>query len=251
MSERTIIKIDRASVKNLAKQSMKGRKPSVYLVSVVYLVIVNILSELSSRMQYGNIDLSTVFAEISQGNAITVPELSLWGTVLLLAVTAMSNVITIGFQNFCLRVGRRQHAGIGEIFDIFSLFFKAFALIFMMGIFILLWSCLFIIPGIIAAYRYSFAPYILIDYPDKGVMQCIRESKEMTRGYKRQLFVLDLSFIGWMILAEVPAVLFGVSPVLCIAASILISAFVSSYRIITESMYYNRLSDWTGVITNE
>ena len=230
---------------------MKGRKPSVYLVSVVYLVIVNILSELSSRMQYGNIDLNSIFAEISQGNTIAVPELSLWGTVLLLAVTAMSNVITIGFQNFCLRVGRGQHAGIGEIFDIFSIFFKAFALIFMMGVFILLWSCLFIIPGIIAAYRYSFAPYILLDYPQKSVMQCIRESKEMTRGYKRQLFVLDLSFIGWLIMAFVPAVLYAVSPLIALAGCILIDAFVTPYLNISRSMYYNRLSDWTGVITDE
>ena len=251
MTERTAVTLDRANIKNLAKESMKGKKPRVYWVAVFYLVVVNILSELSYRMQLGNLDLNRVVAEISQGHSINMPQLSFVGAVLLLAVTVMSGVLSMGFQGFCLRIGRKQHAGIGEIFDIFSIFFKAFALLFMMGIFIFLWSLLFVIPGIIAAYRYSFAPYILLDCPDKGVLQCIRESKELTKGYKWQLFVLDLSFIGWELLASVPSVLAGASPIIALVGSILISAFVTPYRTIATSMYYNRLSDWTGVITQE
>ncbi len=54
--------------------------------------------------------------------------------------------------------------------------------------------------GIIATYRYRFALYNLLENPDLGILEAINLSKEQTYGYKWQLFVLDLSFLGWLIL---------------------------------------------------
>ena len=56
------------------------------------------------------------------------------------------------------------------------------------------------------------AVFIFCDDPEKGALECIRESKEMTRGYKGQLFVLDLSFILWHILCIIPFVSIYVEP---------------------------------------
>ncbi|MBR2879156.1 MAG: hypothetical protein IKC02_00630, partial [Oscillospiraceae bacterium] len=69
--------IDRAYIKYLAKQSMKGRKPSVYLVALVFLIITNILSELSTKIQIGNTSIDEIWEDISQGVAFVPPELSL------------------------------------------------------------------------------------------------------------------------------------------------------------------------------
>lgn len=69
------------------------------------------------------------------------------------------------------------------------------------GIYIILWMFLLIIPGIIKAYSYSMAPYIVKDNPEIGADAAIRESMKMMKGYKMKLFLLDLSFIGWAILA--------------------------------------------------
>ena len=74
---------------------------------------------------------------------------------------------------------------------------------------IMLWSLLLVVPGVIAAYRYSQAFYILADDPRKSPHQCIEESKQMTMGNKMALFLLDLSFIGWIILAQIPAGVLG------------------------------------------
>lgn len=63
-----------------------------------------------------------------------------------------------------------------------------------------LWSLLFVIPGIVKAYSYSMMFYIMAEYPKIGVMKAMKLSKEMTRGYKSELFALDLSFLGWFIL---------------------------------------------------
>lgn len=68
------------------------------------------------------------------------------------------------------------------------------------GILIFLWSLLLIIPGIIKAYAYSMVPYILADDPNVRYQDAIRLSNDMTYGHKMEMFILDLSFIGWYLL---------------------------------------------------
>ena len=76
-----------------------------------------------------------------------------------------------------------------------------FLLFFMSGLFVALWSLLFIIPGIVASYSYAMSYYIKNDHPEYKWNECIKESKKMMKGYKWKLFCLDLSFIGWRIVA--------------------------------------------------
>ena len=45
--------------------------------------------------------------------------------------------------------------------------------------------------------------YILAENKGKPALECIRESKDMTNGYKMDLFVLGLSFIGWTLLCSI------------------------------------------------
>ena len=69
-------------------------------------------------------------------------------------------------------------------------------------LYIWLWSLLFVIPGIVKAYAYRLAPYIAIDRPELSVNDCITESRRLMDGYKMQAFLLDLSFLGWLILGS-------------------------------------------------
>jgi len=69
------------------------------------------------------------------------------------------------------------------------------------GIFISLWSLLFFIPGIIKGYAYSMTSYILADHPEMEGYQAIKESEKMMSGHKWQLFCLEFSFIGWILLS--------------------------------------------------
>lgn len=65
------------------------------------------------------------------------------------------------------------------------------------GLFTALWSMLFVVPGIVKHYAYSMSFYIAADHPEYTWNQCMDASKRMTAGHKGELFVLDLSFIGW------------------------------------------------------
>ena len=127
----------------------------------------------------------------------------------------LTDAMDLGLTLFFLAMFRRQIVGIGDVFLGFERYGKALGLFLFQGLFIALWSLLFIVPGIIAAIRYSQAFFILADDPNKGIRQCMDESKMMMRGNKAKYFCLSLSFIGWGILASIPAgVLSGISEAL-------------------------------------
>lgn len=78
---------------------------------------------------------------------------------------------------------------------------------FLRELFLALWSLLFVIPGIIKLYSYRLVPYILKEHPEISGTQAITLSRRMMKGHKGDAFVLDLSFIGWMLLS---ALTFGI-----------------------------------------
>ena len=90
-----------------------------------------------------------------------------------------------------------------DAFNGFDDFWSAFKVTFLAGIFTFLWSLLFVIPGIVKTYAYSMSMYILAENKGKSARECIDESKEMTNGHKMDLFVLDLSFLGWLLLCGI------------------------------------------------
>lgn len=75
---------------------------------------------------------------------------------------------------------------------------ESFCLNLLIGVKVFLWSLLFIIPGIIKVFAYSMANYVKAEHPEYSCSEAIRESEKLMMGYKSQLFVFYLSFIGWI-----------------------------------------------------
>lgn len=124
-----------------------------------------------------------------------------------LYMVAIQGPFTLGFSMFVLNFIRTAKTAYDLFFCGFERFFKAFTLFLLMNVFAFLWSMLFFIPGVIAYFRYSLAFYILADNPELSAMECLRRSKIMMRGNKGYLFGLNLSFIGWALLAILAVVL--------------------------------------------
>ena len=116
-------------------------------------------------------------------------------------------VLTAGYTLYCMAVRRGERAEYLTLFDGFSFVGKLILLDIVTSFFIFLWMLLFIIPGFIAAYRYSFARFNLYENPGIGVMEALEMSKQQTLGYKSQLFMLDLSYLGWTLLARLPSMI--------------------------------------------
>lgn len=140
----------------------------------------------------------------------------------------IGGAITLGYAQFNLNLMNRTNPGFGDLFSKFDMFWKGFVMQFLMGLFIFLWSLLFIIPGIVAAYRYAMTPYILLENPEMPVMDAIRRSKEMMDGNKGRLFCLDISFIGWWLL--------------CILTCGLGLLWLRPYMCAASAAFYNEIS---------
>ncbi len=209
------MKIQRPALKARAKTIITGSKPSPILVGLVFLALTVVISLLSTRISGLSFDQATLeryWDAIDSGNidyayqylAQMVPSPSSY--LINLALQLVQMIVSAGFVIFLLNTIRRTGACFANLLDGFGMLGRIILLNILEDIFIALWSLLFVIPGIIAAYRYRMALYLLLDHPELSVMQCIRESKRMMKGHKWELFVMDLSFLGWNILSGIPVI---------------------------------------------
>lgn len=203
--------IHRAQLKQEAKEVMRGAKVSPYGFTLVYLLIGLVLSFLSLYASVPSAIASLKqLQELYPSIQIPADLTALSSLPALPAGTAGFVSILVGLVAAVLEAGMvLYHLGVREgkempfstLFEGFGMAGRVIVLTLLEGIFVALWSMLFVIPGIVAAYRYRFALYNLCENPDMSAMDAIRMSKAQTKGFKGKLFVLDLSFIGWIILS--------------------------------------------------
>lgn len=134
-----------------------------------------------------------------------IPGPELVSTFLSILTTLAGWILAAGFAFYCMDIRRRERSEYAVLFDGFSFTGKIIALNIVINLFVFLWSMLFVFPGIIAHYRYSFALYNLYENPDMDIMEALNLSKRQTQGWKLELFKLDLSYLGWTLLAMLPA----------------------------------------------
>lgn len=123
-----------------------------------------------------------------------------YGVVMIIGLI-IDGAFLMSFSLISIRVVIREKIKTKMLFDGFRHFGKAFLLNLLINLLVILWSLLFIIPGIVKSYSYSMSYYILADNNDISVNEAIKRSKEIMRGYKADLFSLHLSFFGWIFLS--------------------------------------------------
>ncbi|MFV0518427.1 MAG: DUF975 family protein [Aminipila sp.] len=176
------------NIRALARVSLQGKWKLAVIGTLVYLVAVFLPSAILDSVfggEYGTSPLSGLYSFVVAGP------------------------FSLGYSMFLMNLFRKKECDVAQVFYGFEKFIKAFALYFVMSLFIALWTLLFIIPGIIAAYRYSQCFLVMIDNPNYGILQCLSESKRIMTGNKGKLFCLEFSFIGWAILACIPIMVLG------------------------------------------
>ena len=211
------MELDRPRLKARAKDLMRRSRPGVLACGAIYLIVVLVLSNLAARamsvnvtmdklrylqdhLMSGNPDIDYLYA-LTQSMQ---PPASAYGIKTLLDFCA--NLVGLGFTFFLLNTIRRSEPSFGNLLDGFVLLPRFLLLALLEGLIVGLLSLLLIVPGIIASYRYRMAVYLMIDHPEMGLVECLRESGRMMRGHKMELFMLDLSFIGWALLSGIPGI---------------------------------------------
>jgi len=133
-----------------------------------------------------------------------------------------------------LRICNDEVIEIGQLFEGFSEFTRAFTAYALMMLYVLLWTLLLIIPGIIAGLGYGMTFFIMADNPNIAAGDALRQSKEMMNGHKWELFWLGLSFIGWMLLCIVT---FGIGLL-----------WLESYIMASYVVFYQKISGKKGKV---
>ena len=141
----------------------------------------------------------------------------------------LSGAIELGLTKFFMELMRDGKTEFNTGFTGFDRFVDTLVAELMKTIFIALWTLLFVIPGIIAAFRYSMVFYILADNPKMSGYAALQKSKEMMHGHKGELFGLELSFIGWYLL--------------CIVTFGLAAIYVAPYVYATRTNFYQMLKE--------
>ena len=143
------------------------------------------------------------------------------------------NPLIVGCYRFFLRNSRGK-AELNELGAGFKENWGNVILVmFLRTLFLILWSLLFVIPGIVKAYSYRLVPYILKEHPEFTGTQAITLSRKMMNGHKWDAFVLDLSFLGWVLLSVLTLgilSLFYVSPYINATDAELYEAIRSGYE---------------------
>ncbi|HWR23546.1 MAG TPA: DUF975 family protein [Feifaniaceae bacterium] len=196
------------SFRTAARTSLKGYWGWALLVCLVG----GLLGGAQSMGGFSNIiELGRDYAPDAMQSALRVFEagflsgLSLWGLVTLV----IGGAVELGLCAFHTRLNLGQKPEFASLFERFDIFLKALGLRLFMGLFTCLWALLFLVPGIVAAYRYSMASYLMAEYPDMGIREAVNRSKELMDGNKGRLFCLDLSFIGWWLLSALTLGILG------------------------------------------
>ena len=112
----------------------------------------------------------------------------------------LGGVLQLGYAQYLLNQHDRREFQLNDLFSKFDYFGAGFCQNFLRGLYVFLWSLLFVIPGIVAQYRYAMTPFIMAEHPELTASEAIRASKKMMDGNKWALFCLDFSFFGWALL---------------------------------------------------
>ena len=194
--------LDRIQLKREAKGIVRGAQVSAYLFTLMYLAIIYVLTGIDTYSNGSIVNsIEAYFPEMQvpaflQHNIA--PAVVMFISVMVMLLSAVLNA---GYALYHLGIRRGETMSYTTLFDGFSFVGKVILLELMVTISVTLWTFLFIIPGFIAAYRLRFAIYNLCENPEMGVMEAMNMSAAQTRGYKMDLFVLDVTFIGWRMLS--------------------------------------------------
>ena len=219
--------IDRKHLKQEMKELLRSAQVSPRGMTCLYLALVLVLNLADSFMGLMNPGLLGTFISILTG--------------------LMSMVLASGFVMYCMAIRRGERAEYLTLFDGFSFVGKVILLNIVIYLFTFFWSLLFVIPGIIAAYRYRFALYNLYENPDMDIMEALNLSKRQTQGYKMELFKLDLSYMGWILLSILPSLFFTSQAILTLGFSGMdpyaaLAAPMPLWQILTASAFVYALS---------
>ena len=205
--------INRGAVKEEAKSIIRSARVSPIVVTLLVMAIMFVLERMTDLVEGGSLfysyGLVRRYYDALMSNDLGGLEALLYSLpdntgitfFFSMLVSLVGLVLNGGYYIYCMGIRRGAEMPYATLADGLGVAGKLIWCAIQMSVKIFLWSMLFWIPGIIAVYRYRFAYYNILTDGSLTAGGAIRLSCQQTSGMKWQLFVLDLSFIGWSLLS--------------------------------------------------
>jgi uncharacterized membrane protein len=231
------IEFNRPEAKQRAKAAMRGAYPHPMLVSLVFILATTVL--INIIMYFVSNPFTMAYAYLMEGyyepwdifRAVFTPQRTGLYVLLEIMLSLYSCVMNFGYYSYGLRLARWEQPSYHNLLDGFALVWRVILQSILIALFTSLWGLLALAPAyvllvigaltlqlwliplgicllvvgivveIAVSYRYRLAAYFMLDNPGMGALQSITRSKQAMRGWKWDLFVMNLSFLGWLILA--------------------------------------------------
>ena len=257
--------LNRKMIKADARQLLGTARVSPFVMTAIVMLIVFLLDRVSDLVEYGSLFYTYEYnaaymAELMQGNLAALPKAvhlpgSPWSSFFVILTGLLTIILYGGYYNYCIGIRRGIHMPYSTLLDGLTVSGKLNWCGIQMAVKTFLWMLLFFVPGLIAMYRYRFAYYNILVNPSLSASEAIRLSCRQTSGMKGQLFVLDLSFLGWVLLPDILSNFFswvGLYP-LAILTPIAVQVWVMSYMTLCDLAYFeegqrrmNQPEPWGG-----
>ena len=188
-----------------AWESLKGK----YWLAFAVMIVTGLIASVGNAFVTFGQELSEVLGMVDPSeldSTMALGALVLNGVVIVSAIIGavfsvfVTDAITVGLANYFIK-NTDSKPSFADAFSGFKVKYgRNIGTLLLVGIKSVLWTLLFIIPGIIKTYEYSIIPYILADDPEISSKDAFKKAKEMMKGNKWRLFKLEFSFIGWFLL---------------------------------------------------
>lgn len=227
----------RKELKTRAKAALKLNYWQAVIVAVINMLFVaggiqsfrQAIQSPENQKELDALMASLGLEELMMLAAIVFGALAVSGIISTLISIFVKNPLEVGVDHFFVMCTDEETVSVKEVLYGFKNDYgNIVKCMFLRGLFTILWTMLFIIPGIIKAFAWILVPYILAENPDMNAKEAMALSAEMMKGNKWKFFVLSLSFIGWHILA---AITFGILNIF----------YVGPYFQLTVAEFYREL----------
>ncbi len=221
---------------SISEMKMKGKAAfkNNYWRCVLVALILSLLTAGSSASGSGSSAKNAEQMNLNNEQAVAI--LTVIASIIVIYIIIWSvlrifllNPLEVGCHSF-LRKNIDEPVDLNCLKDGFGDYKKSVVTLLLRDVFLALWFCLFLIPGLIKSYSYMMVPYIVMDNPELSPKEVITRSREMMNGNKWRTFCLDLSFIGWILLTIITCGLVGVF-------------YLEPYRRSTRAALYLELKD--------
>ena len=190
-----------------AREALRGNWVTAVLVCLVAGILTgsSFSSDININFEGGQpiqITLPEQYEEILVGVlGISLAFLTVVAVVISVVGLILGGVIEIGKARYHLNLIDGAAARFDDLFTAFPQFLSALVMNLVRQVLVTLGTLLLVIPGVMLTFSYAAAPYIMAQDPECEGLEALRRSRELMKGNRMELFLLDLSFIGWDLLS--------------------------------------------------